>query len=66
LALLACFAGFAFTHTPRLRRLPLAHLTGFFFGFAFDRAPLGGSELPTPLNVTLDGVAKIGGAPGTP
>ncbi len=39
----------------------------FFFGLAFALTTVSVAEkLPTPANVTLDGVAKIGGALGTP
>ena len=40
---------------------------GFFFGFNFAFASfIGAAKLPTPSNVTLDGVANIGGADGMP
>jgi hypothetical protein len=42
-----------------------AFFFGFGFGFAFTTGA-GAAKLPNPSNVTLDGVAKIGGAPGKP
>src|ERR1039457_6321973 len=62
---LAFFA--AFTHLPCFLTNPALHLFGLDFGFATDLAAgSDGGKFPTPANVSLDGVAKIGGAAGTP
>jgi hypothetical protein len=42
-----------------------ARVNGFDLDFTACPSE-GGAKLPTPANVTLDGVAKIGGADGTP
>ena len=42
-----------------------ARVSGFDFDFTAGLDTAGG-KFPTPLNVALDGVAKIGGAGGTP
>ena len=44
-------------------------MSTFAFGFGFAAgvvSGVGGGKLPTPLNVTLAGVANIGGGEGTP
>jgi hypothetical protein len=51
------------THLPLFFTKPLLHATVFVVTFSDAD---GDGKFPTPLNVTLDGVAKTGGAPGTP
>jgi hypothetical protein len=60
------FFDLLFTHWLCFLRRPRLHFAGFL-RLGFGLTPGGeGSKFPTPLNVTLDGVAKIGGAGGTP
>ncbi len=55
-----------FTHFPCFLIKPRPHFFDLgFFGFEMDSIG-DDKKLPTPSNVTLAGVAKIGGAAGTP
>jgi hypothetical protein len=58
-----------FTHLPCFLTVPFLQCFDFvglrFFAFVVALG-VGAGKFPTPLNVTLAGVAKIGGAGGTP